>query len=125
MDLDDLAAMDETVDDGGDTGRRREDLVPLGKRLVGGDEDRLVLVSSGDHLVEEVGMTGVVGQVSELVDDEDLGPGECSATITRVRQRQLHLCTEKELDVTDSSTVTPWESYRVTIRLEAVKPANG
>ena len=33
----------------------------------------------------------------------------CSATIIRVRQRQLHLCMEKELDVTDSSTVTPWE----------------
>ena len=33
----------------------------------------------------------------------------CSATIARVRRRQLHLCMEKETDVTDSSTVTRLE----------------
>ncbi len=33
----------------------------------------------------------------------------CSATITRVHRRQLHLCMKRELDVTESSTVIPWE----------------
>ena len=53
-----------------------EDVAPLGEGLVGGDEDWLELVAPGDDLVEEVGVAVVVGEVAELVDDEELWADE-------------------------------------------------
>jgi hypothetical protein len=38
LDGDHLAAMDEAIDQGDDRGGIREDLAPLGKLLVGGDQ---------------------------------------------------------------------------------------
>jgi hypothetical protein len=66
--LDDLGPVDESVDDGDDAGGVWEDLAPLGKGLVGCNEDGLGLVASGDDLVEEVGVAVVIGEVSELVN---------------------------------------------------------
>lgn len=50
VDVDDLGAVDETIDEGDDAGGVREDLAPGGEGLVGAEEKRLLgLVSPGDR----------------------------------------------------------------------------
>ena len=76
VDGDDFRAVDESVDDGDDGGGGREDVVPFGEGFVGGEEDGPTFIASGDDFEKEVGVSGVVGEVSELVDDEELWCGE-------------------------------------------------
>lgn len=72
VDLDDLGAVDEAVDQGDGAGRMGEHLGPLGESLVGADEDgALCLVASSDDLEEEVGIAVVVGEVPDLVDAQE------------------------------------------------------
>ena len=52
----DFAAMHEAVDDGDYRGGAGEDFVPLGKRLVGGDQDGAFFVASRDNLEKEIGV---------------------------------------------------------------------
>ena len=68
LDVDELAAMDEPIDDGDDGSRVGEDLSPFSKRLVCGDEKGLVLVPARDDLKEQIGVAGVVGQISQLIN---------------------------------------------------------
>jgi hypothetical protein len=64
LDVDDLGAMDEAVDEGVDAGGVGEDPVPLGEGLVGAEQDGLAgVVAAGDDLEEEIGIATVVGQV--------------------------------------------------------------
>jgi hypothetical protein len=76
VDGDDFAAVDESIDDGDDGGGRGKDFVPLGEGFVGSDEGGAFFVASGDDLEEEVSVFWVVGEISELVDDEELWRGE-------------------------------------------------
>jgi hypothetical protein len=50
LELHDFGAVDQTVDERDDRRGGGKDLVPLGKRLVGGDEDGLRVVAAGDKL---------------------------------------------------------------------------
>jgi hypothetical protein len=76
LDVDDLGAVDESVDEGDDAGSVREDFAPLRESLVGAEEDGLVsVVAAGDDLEEEVGVATVVGEVADLIDAEDLRDG--------------------------------------------------
>jgi hypothetical protein len=50
LDLDDLGAMDEPVDEGDDAGGVREDFAPLREGLVGAEQDGLVgVVAAGER----------------------------------------------------------------------------
>ena len=70
LDGDDLGVVDEAVDQGDDAGGVGEDLAPLGKGAVGGDEGGLGLVAARDDLEEQVGVAVGVGQIADLVDDQ-------------------------------------------------------
>ena len=54
LDVNDSAVMQDTIQNGGGNGDVGEDLVPLGKSLVGGEDGRCFLIPSGDQLKEEI-----------------------------------------------------------------------
>ena len=74
LDEEDLDVVGEAVDECDGTGGIGKDGVPVLEGEVGGDEQGAVLVAAADELEEEVGGAGVVGEVAELVDDEQRGP---------------------------------------------------
>ena len=51
-----FAAMNESVDEGDDTGGVGGDVVPIGERSIGSDDDGTQLIASSDHLEEQVGV---------------------------------------------------------------------
>jgi hypothetical protein len=71
-----VGVVGQLVEQGGDRGGVREDGVPVSEGEIGGEKDRSrtdiadtwPLVAAVDHLVEQVGGMGVVGQVAHLVD---------------------------------------------------------
>uniref|UniRef100_UPI001FCBCDA7 hypothetical protein n=1 Tax=Rhizobium sp. PDO1-076 TaxID=1125979 RepID=UPI001FCBCDA7 len=63
FDGDDLAVMQETVDQADDAGGIREDLRPFGKGLVGGEDGRSFLISAADDLNQKVGMAVGIGKI--------------------------------------------------------------
>jgi hypothetical protein len=70
-DVDDLGAVKKPVDEGDGARGVREDLGPLGERLVGGQDDGArAIVAPGDDFEEQVGVAIVVREVTHLVDAE-------------------------------------------------------
>jgi hypothetical protein len=66
-------AVDEALDDGTRAGGVGDDLTPAGEGEVGGDDDGPSrFVAAVDEVVEEVGGALGVGEVSELVDAQDV-----------------------------------------------------
>jgi hypothetical protein len=63
--------VDKTIDQGGDAGRGGEDLAPFGEWAIGRDQGALVLVAARDELEQQIGMAVRVGEVSNLVDDQE------------------------------------------------------
>ena len=45
-----------------------EDVVPIGERSIGSDDDGTQLIASSDHLEEQVGVAVVVVEVAYFVD---------------------------------------------------------
>ena len=64
--------MDETVDRGERHRGIGEDPVPFAERLVGGDEDGASLVAGADQLEEHAGFGLVLGDVGEVVEDQQV-----------------------------------------------------
>ncbi len=75
LDGDDLGVVHEAVDQRNDAGSVGENVAPLGKGAVGGDQRALGLVAARDQLEHQVGMAVGVGQVADLVDHQQLRPG--------------------------------------------------
>ena len=67
--------MDEAVGDGRRGGGVVEELAPLLEGQVGRDDGRGALVAAIEDLVEQVRAAGVEGEISEFVDEEQLGAG--------------------------------------------------
>ena len=70
-----VGMVSEAIDQGDGTGGVGEDGVPAFEREIGRDQDRAVLVAATDDLKEEVCGARIVGQVSDLIDGEECGPG--------------------------------------------------
>ena len=70
--------MHEAVDEGDDARGVGEHLVPFSEGLVGGEHDRAALIATRDDLEEQVGIAVVVGQVSHLIDTQEVRAGEAS-----------------------------------------------
>src|SRR5262249_31223790 len=67
----DLGMMNEAIDEGDDAGSVGEHLVPFAERTVGGDDRARLLVAARDEFKKEVGVTVGVGEVADLIDDEE------------------------------------------------------
>ena len=66
---DDFGAMQQSVDEGDDTGGVGEHLIPFAECFVGGQENgTLLLITAGHHLEEQIGVAWVVGQIADLVN---------------------------------------------------------
>ena len=71
IDCDDLGVMDEAINQGGDAGCGGEDLTPFSEWAIGGHQGALVLIAARDELEQQIGMAVRVGEVSDLVDDQE------------------------------------------------------
>jgi hypothetical protein len=83
-DVDDVAVVQEAVDQGGGHDVVAEDLAPLLEALVGGEDGGGVLVAAGHELEEEHGAVAGDGQVADLVDNEDGRVGQGLETLAEV-----------------------------------------
>jgi hypothetical protein len=64
--------MDEAIDDGERHCLVWKDLSPLPKRLVGGDQQRSPLVSGPDQFEQDAGFGLILGEVGEVVEDQQV-----------------------------------------------------
>ena len=80
-DLHDGGVMGEAVDEPDGAGRVGEDGVPVAEGDVRGEDDRLLLVAARDDLEEQVRGVGIVGQVADLIDAQELRPGVVTETL--------------------------------------------
>ena len=65
----------EAIDEGAEAGGVAEDRAPLLVGEVGRDHDGAMLMPLADDAEEQIGGTGVAGDVAELIEDEKLGRG--------------------------------------------------
>ncbi len=77
--------MREAVDERDGAGRIREDGVPLFEGRIRRDHDRLLFVAAADDLEEQVGGVGVIGEIANLVDGEELRPQVASKAVLSAR----------------------------------------
>ncbi len=70
-DVDDVAVMDEPVDEGCGHDFIAEDVAPFRKTLVGGEHGTCPLIPLGHELEEEHRAGAADGQIADLVDDEE------------------------------------------------------
>ncbi len=63
----------EAVDEGGDASGIGENGVPVLEDEIGGDDDRAAFVTAIDDFEEQVGSTGVVREITNFVNAEELG----------------------------------------------------
>ncbi|VUX54866.1 protein of unknown function [uncultured Woeseiaceae bacterium] len=68
VELEDSRVMDQAIDSGERHGRIGKDLVPLAKRLVGGDQDRAVFIACADEFEQDTGFGLIFGDVGEIVE---------------------------------------------------------
>ena len=70
--FEDGGVMDEAVDCGERHGRIRKDLAPFAERLIGGDEHGPALVAGANQLEQHAGLGLILGDVSEVVEDQQV-----------------------------------------------------
>lgn len=70
VDGQDVAVVQESVEDGGGQDVVAEDGSPFGEVFVAGDDGGAFLVSSADQLEEHVGFVAVEPEVADFVDDQ-------------------------------------------------------
>src|SRR5271170_5493269 len=88
-DVEDVAVLREAVDESDDAGGAREDGAPVLEGEVGRDDSARALVAATDDAVEQVPRASVAGEVSQLVEDEDVGCGVASNAPVDGRHRFL------------------------------------
>ena len=64
--------MHQPVDGSDGHGGVGEDLVPLAERLVGGDQQRALLVTSADQLEQDAGLGLILGYIREVVEHHEV-----------------------------------------------------
>ncbi len=75
FDADHNGVMQQPVEQCGGDHRVAEHLTPFGEAAVGGEHHGALLVACADQLEEQVGAFPGQGQVADLVDDQQCGPG--------------------------------------------------
>ena len=72
VDVQDMAVLDEAVDQRADARGPREEGAPLLEGQIRGDDGGASQVPTGDDVVQDVGRAVVTGQIAYLVTDEQL-----------------------------------------------------
>ena len=68
---DDLGSMQQPIDEGDHAAGIGEDLIPFAEHFVGRqDNGTLLLITTGDHLEEQIGVVCVVGEIADFVNGE-------------------------------------------------------
>src|SRR5215211_5240471 len=70
--LEDRGVMNKAIDDGEGHRLVWEDLAPLSERLVGGDQQGPPLVSGADQLEQDAGFGLILGDIGEVVEDQQV-----------------------------------------------------
>ena len=70
--FEDGGVVDEAVDDSDRHRLVGEDFAPFAEGLVGGDQDRSPLVAGADELKEHAGFGLVLGDVGEVIEDQQV-----------------------------------------------------
>ena len=70
--LQDRGVVDEAVDGGERHGLIGEDLAPFAEGLIGGDQHGSPLVARGDQLEQDAGLGLILGDVGDVVEDEQV-----------------------------------------------------
>ncbi len=70
--LEDGRVMDEAIDGGERHGGIGEDLAPFAERLVGGDQHGAAFVAGADELEQDAGLGLILGDVGEVVEDQQV-----------------------------------------------------
>ena len=73
FDGDDLGVMNETVDHGDGAAGVGKHFRPFREAFVGREQCALLLVAAVDQLEQQIGMTIGIGEVADLVDDQQAG----------------------------------------------------
>ena len=76
----DLGVVDKTINQRDDTGGIGEYLAPFGEGAVCGDQRALVLIASRDQFEHQVGVAIGVGEIADLIDDQELRTGVMAQT---------------------------------------------
>ena len=71
LDGEDFGMMDQPVDQGDHATGAGEDFAPFREGFVGADQRALLLMSAVDEFEQQIGMPVRVGQIADLVDDEE------------------------------------------------------
>ena len=72
IDVDAVAVLCKSVDEGNNAGSAGKDSAPLLEAQVGGDHGGAVFMSATDDVVEEVGGASIAGQIPKLVQDQQI-----------------------------------------------------
>src|SRR5271170_6123388 len=75
FDGDDFGVVNEAVNQRDDAGGVGEHLAPFGERPIGGDQRALALITPRDQFEHEVSMAIGIGEISDLVDHQQLRAG--------------------------------------------------
>jgi len=88
--------MDKAIDGGQRHSLVGEDLAPFSKWLIGGDQHRSTLVTCGDQLEQDAGFGLILGDVGDVVEDEQIVAVELgdSAFECQLATRDLQLLHE-------------------------------
>lgn len=70
--FDDGGVVNEAVDSGQGHGLVGKDLVPFSESLIGGDHDGAMLVAPADQLEEHGGLGLILGDVGDIIEDEQM-----------------------------------------------------
>lgn len=68
-----MAAVREAIEQRRGHAFTLEDLAPLAKGEVAGDQDAAALVAVGEDLEEQLGSRAAEAQIAQLVDDQEIG----------------------------------------------------
>lgn len=85
-----IDVMSQAVDEGGDASGIGKDGVPVFEDAIGGDDDRAALVTTIDDFEEQVGSTGVIREITNLVNAKQCGTsieGKVASGITAHNHR--------------------------------------
>ena len=89
--LEDGGMVDEAVDGGDGHCRIGEHLAPVSERLVCCDQQRAALVAGGDEFEQHAGLGLILGDVGEIIEDQQVEPVQLGDGCGQLQRLSLDL----------------------------------